>query len=102
MTDDYDPIQKAQDATRFAESRFGQHYLKRLAEVRDGHYRQARTLLKEGQPESQIIAAIARADEADGELAYFAQAREIATDRKLMDRIRENIKKRLPKAKEEE
>lgn len=91
---DYDPIAKAQDATAFAESRFGKHYLERLESVRDGHYRSARTLQRDGADLALIAAEIARADETDGEIAYFAQAKEISTNPTLMERIRKNLRKK--------
>lgn len=91
---DYDPIQKASDATKFAESRFGKHYLARLQSVREGHYRAARTLQRDGAKDTLLAAAIARADEIDGELAYFAQAREIVTQPKLRERILKNLKRK--------
>lgn len=91
---EYDPIQKAQDATVFAKSRFGRHYVDRLAMVRDSHYKKARSLQREGADVWRIAAEIARADETDSEIEYFAQAQKIATEPKLMDRIRKNLKRK--------
>lgn len=95
---DYDPISKAQDATKFAESRFGQHYLARLAMVRDNHYTRARQLQKEGAEDHRVAAEIARADEIEGELGYFAQAQVIATNPTMIDRIKKNLKRKSKEA----
>ena len=94
MNDEYNTILKAQDANAFAKSRFGQHYLVRLAEVRDDHYRKARTMQREGAEPWLVATEVARADEIDGEIAYFTQAREIAESPKLMQRIRDNLKRK--------
>jgi hypothetical protein len=94
---EYDPIQKAQDATEFAKSRFGQHYLARLTEVRENHYVQARQDRKAGS-DSLALGHLDRADEIDGEIAYFAQAKEITESPTLMKRIRESLEKKRKKA----
>lgn len=90
---EYDPIAKAQDAVTFAQSRFGKHYLDRLATVRDDHYRKARTAQK-ADNFKRAATEIARADEIDGELAYFQQAKQITESPTLMSRIRDNLKKK--------
>lgn len=75
MNDEYDSAQRNADAVEFANSRFGQHYLKRLAEVRDDHFTKARAYQKEGRNEL-VADRIARADEIDGEIIYFQLAQE--------------------------
>lgn len=90
---EYDPIAKAQDATTFAASRFGTHYLERLGEVRDDHYNKARAAQKAGDF-NLVATEIARADEIDGEIAYFVTAKQINDSPKLMQRIRDSLKKK--------
>lgn len=91
--DGYDAILKAQDATEFAESRFGEHYMSRLTTVRDDHFAKARQFRKDGK-DSLALGELDRADEIDGEIAYFQQAKEITKNPNLIERIRENLKKR--------
>lgn len=91
---DYTAIEKAQDATAFASSRFGKHYIQRLGDVRDNHYRRARTLQRDGSTLAAVAAEIARADEIDGEINYFIQAQEISQNPTLIERIRKNLKRK--------
>lgn len=95
---EYDPVKKAQDATKFAESRFGQHYLATLETVRDSHYQKARQHQQAGNRDL-AFAEIARADEADTQLGYFTQAQVIVNSPTLMKKMMDKFKARTTKEK---
>lgn len=97
---EYDPVAKAQDATAFANSRFGKHYLALLTTVRDGHYQKARQHQKDGKTDL-AVAEIARADEADGFIDYFTQAQIIIETPSMMKKMMNNFKARTRKEGDE-
>lgn len=89
---EYDGIALAHDATEFAESRFGQHYLTRIEGFRQSYLAQTQN---EGLSDSQRAHAGSRAAVVADEIAYFQTAKTITSDPSLIKRIRDNLEKKL-------
>lgn len=92
MQPDYEPIQLATDATRFARSKFGVHYLGRLER------RQAQlvaTALKASTPNTDKLKALAQHAALSDEIEFFRVSQQIKSDPSLLQRLRDGAAKRL-------
>jgi hypothetical protein len=94
MSSPYDPVKLAQDATAFADSDFGAHYLARLISLRNDQYAIVRS---DKYTDSQRAHAGTRADVLSGEIEYFNTARTIQSDQSLIQRVRTNFERRMKK-----
>ncbi|MBM4644772.1 hypothetical protein GS464_29595 [Rhodococcus hoagii] len=92
MNEDYDAIQIADDAVKFAESRFGKHYISNvLVKARDAHIAAAK---QSDASDAYIAREMARADEIDKTIHYFSVAQQINTDKSLRERIRAKLRRK--------
>lgn len=89
---EYDPVLLTRDAVKFAQSKFGRHYLKKLRTMTADYSNSAkdRRLSNEQRGEFGL-----RAAEIDDLLAYFKTAQTIAESPDLLTRLREGFKKRV-------
>jgi len=89
---DDNPAVLAQDAVKFAQSRFGQHYLARLAKA----VKKAQTVAENVELADSYRAHHAtKAAALKAEIEYFATAQTIANDPGMLARLREGAQKRL-------
>lgn len=91
---DYDPATIASDATAFAESRFGKHYLQRLTEAKE---RALRAAMNVELTDSQRAHAGTEAAVYEAEFGYFQTAQTITKDSSMLKRLRDGFQKRLAK-----
>ena len=88
---DYNPADIARDATKFARSKFGKHYLEKLEAIRLDYANKAcdRRYSREDRADFGLLAA-----ETADHIGYFQTARTILANPSLLDKLRNNYKKR--------
>ncbi|SIC59931.1 hypothetical protein [Mycobacteroides abscessus] len=91
---DYSPIEISADAVAFAESKFGQHYLKRLAEAKERYVAAAMRLDLTDNYRAHMMT---QAKTVSAEIEYFQTAQAVRDDPKLMERLRIAAQKRSKK-----
>ena len=95
----YDPIDLSQDATRFANSRFGKHYLARLERLKTVHLTAA---MKVDFTDSYRAHRASKAAAIDSELEFFRIARTIQESPSLLKRLRKKLLGREEEANDED
>lgn len=94
---DYTPIQISKDAADFAESAFGQHYLKRLDEARARYIDDAMRLDLTDNYRAHLMT---QAKTVALEIEYFSIARRVQDDPKLLQRLHIAAQERSKAAEE--
>lgn len=96
---DYDPVILTRDAVKFAQSKFGRHYLKKLASMSTDYTSSAkdRRLTNEQRGEYGL-----RAAEIDDLIAYFKTAQTVAKSPDLLERLKRGYRKRMGKEEPED
>lgn len=94
MSSAYDPVQLVKDATRFARTDFGKHYIAKL-EQRVEECKQGAVDLRLSREDRADLALIA--SEAQRQLDYFTAAQKTASDPNLLKRLADGFKKRMAK-----
>jgi hypothetical protein len=84
----YRSIDIARDATAFASSKFGQHYIKRLVEAGERHRSAAKQL---DIPKDLADRHTQRAAVYEGELEYFRIAEDIQRNPTLMNQLQAKL-----------
>lgn len=86
--DKYDPLQLVQDANTFAKSKFGQHYLERLAKAKQRELGAAMNLaLSDGLRAH----AATKAATVQAEMDYFDTAKKVQETPSLLKRLRKKL-----------
>ena len=93
---EYHPVQLVKDATAFARSDFGKHFLKKL-EHRVAECRSNAVDMRLTRTERADWGVVA--SEAQRQLDYFITAQKTASDPNLLQRLAEGFKKRMSKEK---
>ena len=88
--DNYDTIQLVNDATTFADSKFGQHYLVRLRKALKRHLDAA---MDTKLSDSQRAHAATKAATVQSELEYFEIAKSVQETPSLLDRLRRKLRR---------
>lgn len=89
MSSDYSGLDLATDATSFADSRFGQHYLARLEASRRRHLEIAMdTTLND----SFRAHAATKAATVQSEIDYFTTSRNVLKDPTLLERLKAAVR----------
>jgi hypothetical protein len=84
----YDPIELSRDATAFAKSRFGQHYLARLEDAQKRHLEAAMNI---DFTDSYRSHRASKAAAIASEIEYFKIAQTIQETPSLMERLRKKL-----------
>lgn len=92
MPEVYDPVQLTKDATTFARSKFGRHYLAKL-EARVAECRTGAVDLRLSRDDRADYGLLA--SEAQRQLDYFKTAQQTASNPNLLRQMAENFKKRM-------
>ncbi|THG30681.1 hypothetical protein [Naasia lichenicola] len=94
MDSDVSALKRASEATAFAESDFGKHYLKRLRDAKARHLASVMdvTLTETFRAHSGTIAATIQS-----ELDYFAIARKVTTSPTFKKRVLDALSRRSSK-----
>ena len=90
MLSKYDPTELAKDATAFASSNFGKHYLERLASTRERHLKDA---MNSNYNDSFRAHAATKAAAVQDEIDYFDTAKKIRNSPDLIARLTSKFKK---------
>jgi hypothetical protein len=98
VSEQYDPVQLVQDATKFARSRFGRHYMKRLDD-RSASFLANTTDMRLTNEERANYGL--RAAEIAAEIDYFRTAQATVANPSLLERLRQGFKKRKEAEKED-
>lgn len=91
---EYDPIQLTADAAKFANSRFGKHYLARLEAAKARFLDEA---MNDELTDTQRAHAATKAHTVKLEIDYFATATAVQEDAKLLKRMSDNFRRRTTK-----
>ena len=89
MSEIYDAVQITEDAIAFAQSRYGQHHLKRLTKQRDRYFALS---TDESQSASYCARMSAKAAVYQAELDYFATAIRVKADKKLWQKLLDKVR----------
>lgn len=84
MQSNYSPVDLASDASNFATSRFGKHYLERLEQIKE---RELRVAMDTRYSESFRAHAATKAAAVTDELDYFQTAQTIRNKPELLSRL---------------
>lgn len=94
---EYDPIQLTADAVKFANSRFGRHYLARLKAAKTRYLADA---MNDTLTDSARAHAGTKAATVALEIDYFTTAKTVQDDSNLLKRMSDNFRRRTTKPKE--
>lgn len=88
--DAYDALTLSQDATTFAKSRFGKHYIARITRLREGHLEVAQNM---EFTDSYRANSASKASALGAELEFFNIAQTIQTEPTLLERLKKKLMK---------